>query len=73
MHFRRELIIIMCRVTWFFIAFCLMVYVTYVDGAESYIKLVSLEINTENVKNSQFHVFTIISYVSISTIAKRLK
>jgi len=28
------------------------VYVTYVDGAESYIKLVSLEINTEKVKNS---------------------
>lgn len=30
----------------------MMVYVTYEDDAESYIKLVSLEINTENVKNS---------------------
>jgi len=39
----------------------MMVYVTYVDGAESYIKLVSLEINTENVKNSQCHIFTIVS------------
>jgi len=39
-----------------------MVHVTYVDGAESYIKLVSLEINTENVKNSQCHIFlTIVS------------
>lgn len=29
-----------------------MVYETYVDGAESYIKLFSLEVNTEQVKNN---------------------
>ena len=38
-----------------------MVYGTYIGGALSYINLLSLEINTENVKNSQCHIVTIVS------------